>query len=89
MLEEADIVLTMNSRQATELCGLSNNLSYKIFTLPEYINGPLESEGISDPHGYTMAAHRACVRQLSYYLGTFVERLNTEMPATRVTTVEK
>ena len=78
MLEESDVVLTMNPRHAAELRRRFGSLSEKVYTLQEYTTGAPGEEGIPDPHGHTMPAYRASVRQLLEYIGKLVERLERE-----------
>ena len=75
MVEEVDLVLTMNPRHVAALRRLSKDSSHKIYTLPEYAKGTPSEEGISDPYGLTMDAFQTCVRHLFEYLEQVVDRL--------------
>lgn len=76
MLEDADLVLAMTPKQADTLRRLSEPLSAKVHTLLEYANDAPDMEGIPDPYGQSMTAHRASVRQLYHHLSVLVERLD-------------
>ena len=74
MLQEADLVLTMTPNHADILRRLSPPNSNKVHALVAFANGTTEGEGIPDPYGQSMTAHRASVRQLLSYLGEVVRR---------------
>ena len=78
MLQEADLVLTMTPNHADILRRLSPPNSDKVHTLVAFANGTIEGEGIPDPYGQSMTAHRASVRQLLSYLGEVVRRAGRE-----------
>lgn len=79
MLQEADLVLTMTLNHADNLRRLSPPNSDKVHTLVAFANGTMiEGEGIPDPYGQSMTAHRASVRQLLSYLGEVVRRVGRE-----------
>ena len=78
MLEEADLVLAMTPRHAATLGRVSPGSSAKVHTLPGYARGAAPAEGIPDPHGQSVAVHRAAVRQLLHHLSLVVERLGEE-----------
>jgi protein-tyrosine phosphatase len=78
MLQEADLVLTMTLNHADILRRLSPPNSDKVHTLVAFANGTIEGEGIPDPYGQSMTAHRASVRQLLSYLGEVVRRTARE-----------
>lgn len=78
MLQEADLVLTMTLNHADILRRLSPPDSDKVHTLVAFANGTIEGEGIPDPYGQSMTAHRASVRQLLRYLGEVVSRTERE-----------
>ncbi len=63
MLEEADLVLTMERRHVTELRRIFGD-SFEVHTLLGYVNGVSGDEGVPDPYGSTMIAYRASARQL-------------------------
>jgi protein-tyrosine phosphatase len=75
MIEEAALVLAMSPRHAATLRRLAGRSSSEIRTLPEYATGVPGQEGIPDPHGLTMAAHRSTLRQLHEYVESAVDRL--------------
>jgi protein-tyrosine phosphatase len=75
MLEEASLVLAMTPQHAATLDRLSASSSAKVHTLVGYAQGVPASEGILDPYGQSVAAHRAVVRQILYHLRFVVERL--------------
>jgi protein-tyrosine phosphatase len=75
MIEEAAVVLAMGPRHLAALRRLSSDPSAEIHTLPEYATGVPDQEGIPDPYGLTMAAHRSTLRQLYEHLERTVERL--------------
>ncbi len=74
VLEEADLVLTMNPRQAAKLREAYEGCSHKIYSLSEYAYGAAD-DGIPDPHGHSLTSYRACVRQLFEHLDLVVDRL--------------
>lgn len=78
MLEEADLVLAMSSRQVATLRRRFVAPPRNVYTLPEYAVGALPEEGIPDPYGHTMTAYRASVRQLLECVDGLVERLERE-----------
>lgn len=63
MIEDADLVLTMNERQVEKIRALPGSIPEYVHVLPEYAPG-ISASGIPDPYGYTMSAHRATVRLL-------------------------
>ena len=75
MLQEADLVLAMTPKHADILRRLSTPNSGKVHTLVAFVNGATDGEGIPDPYGQSMLAHRASVRQLISYLGEVVRRV--------------
>ena len=76
MLEEADLVLAMRPRHVAALNERFGSPSdNKLYTLPEYASGVPSEEGISDPYGHTITAHRASVRQLLECIERVVGRL--------------
>ena len=78
MLQEADLVLTMTVNHADILRRLSPSNADKVHTLVAFANGTIEREGIPDPYGQSIIAHRASVRQLLSYLGEVVRRTARE-----------
>jgi len=74
MLQEADLVLAMTLKHADFLRRLWPPTSDKVHTLAAFADGATEGEGIPDPYGQSMTAHRASVRQLLSYLGEVVRR---------------
>ena len=82
MLEEADLVLAMTPQHAATLRRLGGDPQggppggppRGIHVLPEYATGAA-GEGIADPHGLTMAAHRSTLRQLYEHVERVVGRL--------------
>ena len=75
MLEEAVLVLAMSPRHAATLRLLPSQSLPEILTLPEYATGVSDQEGIPDPHGLTIAAHRSTLRQLYEYVESAMDRL--------------
>jgi len=75
MIEDADLVLAMGPRHVAALRRLSSDLSTEILTLPEYVTGVPDQEGIPDPYGLTIAAHRSTLRQLYDHVERAVDRL--------------
>lgn len=78
LLEEADLVLVMNSQHAAEINRLFKNPSNKVYTLSEYSKSTKGHEDISDPYGQSMVAYRACVRHLFDCLNPLIVRLSAE-----------
>ena len=78
MLREADLVLVMGPRHLATLRRRFEDLSERVYTLPEYALGASPEEGIPDPYGQTMTAFRASVRQLLEYIEGLVKRLERE-----------
>lgn len=78
MLEEADLVLAMTPQHAAALRRLSESSRSKVHTLLGYASGVPDSEGVPDPYGQSMTAHRASVRQLFESISVLVERLGRE-----------
>jgi protein-tyrosine phosphatase len=78
MVEEADLVLAMTPKHAGILRRLSGPSSVRVQTLLGYVSGVLDTEGIPDPYGRSMTAHRASVRQLYQCPNVLVERLGRE-----------
>lgn len=78
MLREADLVLAMTLNHADILRALSPLASDKVHTLVAFAAGTTEGEGIPDPYGQSMTAHRASVRQLLGYLGEVMRRVGRE-----------
>lgn len=76
MLEAADLVLAMTPDHADILRRLSPPASDRVHTLVAFADGAAEGEGIPDPYGQSMTAHRASVRQLLGYLGRVVGRMD-------------
>jgi protein-tyrosine phosphatase len=74
MVGEAELVLAMTPQHAATLRRLCGNPPRGIHTLPEYATG-IAGEGIADPYGLTMAAHRSTLRQLYAYVECTVDRL--------------
>lgn len=74
MLKESDLVLAMSPQLAAELRSLFGTLNQQIYTLPEYVTGVPDREGIPDPYGSTMVAYRASARQLFGYIDSLVNR---------------
>ncbi len=74
MLEEVELVLAMTPQHAATLRRLGGDPPGGIHTLPEYASG-VAGEGIADPHGLTMAAHRNTLRQLYEHVERVADRL--------------
>ena len=74
MVGEAELVLAMTPQHAATLRRLGGNPPRGIHTLPEYATG-IAGEGIADPYGLAMAAHRSTLRQLYAYVECTVDRL--------------
>ncbi len=76
MIEEAELVLGMTPRHAATLRRLpGQSPPTEIRTLLEYATGVPDREGIPDPYGLTMAAHRSTLRQLYEHVERVVVRL--------------
>lgn len=75
MMEGADLVLAMTPRHAAKLGRISTGSSAKVHTLVGYAQGVSTSEGIMDPYGQSVAAHRSVVRQILHHLRLVVEGL--------------
>jgi protein-tyrosine phosphatase len=74
MVGEAELVLAMTPQHVATLRRLGGNPPRGIHTLPEYATG-IAGEGIADPYGLTIAAHRSTLRQLYVYVECTVDRL--------------
>ena len=74
MVGEAKLVLAMTPQHVATLRRLGGNPPRGIHTLPEYATG-IAGEGIADPYGLTMAAHRSTLRQLYVYVECTVDCL--------------
>ncbi len=78
MLEEVELVLAMTPQHAATLRRIGGHPPggppRGIHTLPEYATG-VAGEGIADPHGLTMAAHRNTLRQLYEHVERVADRL--------------
>jgi protein-tyrosine-phosphatase len=74
MVGEAELVLAMTPQHVATLRRLGGNPPRGIHTLPEYATG-IAGEGIADPYGLTMAAHRSTLRQLYVYVECTVDCL--------------
>lgn len=75
MVEGADLVLAMTPKHAATLRRLSGPSSQKVATLLGYATGGPDFEGVPDPYGQSMTAHRASVRQLHHHLNLVVRKL--------------
>lgn len=76
MLEEADLVLAMSPQHVAKVLGLYGEFAHKVHTLPEYAHDVTGGgREITDPYGHTMAAYRACGRQLFDCLSQLVTSL--------------
>lgn len=78
MLEEADLVLVMEPWHAAQIRRTFDG-PLEVYTLPQYV-GATGENGISDPHGSTMFAHRASARQIYGYLETLMDRFAGQQP---------
>ena len=78
MLNEADLVLAMGPRHVATLRRHFGGLADKVYTLREYVTGASDPEGIPDPHGHTMPAYRASLRQLLELIERLIGRLELE-----------
>jgi protein arginine phosphatase len=74
MVGEAELVLAMTPQHVATLRRLGGNPPRGIHTLPQYATG-IAGEGIADPYGLTMAAHRSTLRQLYVYVECTVDCL--------------
>jgi protein-tyrosine phosphatase len=83
MAREADLVLAMSPSHVEYLSGLGEFRN--VYTLREWAEGRPDTEGIADPHGHTMLAHHATVRQLFGYVKRVLERLERDGEATERT----
>lgn len=63
MIEDADLVLTMNDRHMDKIQALLGRLPEYVHVLPEYAMRASGAE-VPDPYGYTVSAHRTTVRLL-------------------------
>ncbi|MEW6635231.1 MAG: low molecular weight protein arginine phosphatase [Actinomycetota bacterium] len=77
MLEDAALVLTMNTQHAAEIRRIFGDPDYKVFTLPEYAGGGTGQKEISDPYGHTRTAFRASARQIVEYVDMLVTILSS------------
>jgi protein-tyrosine-phosphatase len=75
MIEEVELVLAMGPQHAADLYRLPNESPTEILTLREYATGVPDREGIPDPYGLTITAHRSTLRQLYEYVERVVVRL--------------
>lgn len=78
MLEEADLVLAMTPKHAATLHRLSGPSQKKVETLLAYATGVSDFEGVPDPYGQSMTAHRASVGLLHRHLSLIVRKLAGE-----------
>jgi protein-tyrosine phosphatase len=74
IIGEAEMVLAMTAQHATTLRRLGCCPPQGIYTLPEYATG-VAGEGIPDPYGLSIVAHRSTLRQLYEYVEHVVRRL--------------
>ncbi len=74
MIGEAELVLTMTPQHAATLRRLGGDPPRGIYTLPEYASG-VAGEGVPDPYGLSMVAHRSTLRQLYEYVARVADRL--------------
>jgi protein-tyrosine-phosphatase len=75
MIEEAALVLAMSPRHAATLRRLSGESPAEILTLSEYATGVPDQEGVPDPYGLTMAAHRSTLHALYEHVERVVGHL--------------
>ena len=83
LVEEADLVLTMSSRQKQELLDSFGGHSRAIDTLRGYTSRVPGREGIVDPHGSTMQSYRATCREILEHVGHLVDRVAKSRQALR------
>jgi protein-tyrosine-phosphatase len=76
ILDEADLVLVMGSRHASEVERILGP-SRKVHLLARYA-GEKSNEEIPDPYGMTLFAYRASARQLFEYVEKVLNRLEAE-----------
>jgi protein-tyrosine phosphatase len=74
MMEEAELVLAMTPQHVATLRRLGGEPPRGIHALPEYADGVV-GEGVPDPIGLTMTAHRSILRQLYEYVERAAGRL--------------
>ena len=74
IIEEAELVLAMSPQHAATLRRLGGEPPRGIHALPEYADGVV-GEGVPDPIGLTMTAHRSILRQLYEYVERAAGRL--------------
>lgn len=74
MVEEADLVLTMNGQHLEEIRTMLGSPPEHTHVLPEYAMD-IPGSSIPDPYGYTISAHRATVRQLLECVEKILDRL--------------
>jgi len=74
MIEEAELVLAMTPQHVATVRQLGGDPPRGIHALPEHATG-VAGEGIPDPYGLTMAAHRSTLRQLYEHVGRVADRL--------------
>lgn len=72
MIGASDLVLAMSPKHLPELRRLSGRDDIR--TLPEYVTGVPDEEGIPDPYGGPITSYRATVRQLLEYVEMLVDR---------------
>jgi protein-tyrosine-phosphatase len=76
MVGTAEVVLAMTPQHAATLRRLETDPAGGIHVLPEYAMG-LAGEGIPDPFGLALAAHRSVLRQLYEHIELVVKRLGS------------
>jgi protein-tyrosine phosphatase len=74
MLEGSELALTMTPKHTATVRRLGKDPAGGIHTLPAYASGVMD-EGIPDPYGLTMAAHRSTLRQLYEHVERAMARL--------------
>ncbi|MDQ3509768.1 MAG: low molecular weight protein arginine phosphatase [Actinomycetota bacterium] len=79
MLDEADLILVMGARHASEI-GRILGPSGKVHHLARYA-GEASDEEIPDPYGMTLFAYRASARQLYEYVEGVLDRMEKEYSA--------
>jgi protein-tyrosine-phosphatase len=73
LIEEADLVLTMNRRQRAYILEGSGGSEEKVRILADYSGGAHGQTGIADPHGQSAQAYRATAREILQCIDSLLE----------------
>lgn len=74
LIEEADLILTMTSRQKDRVVSLVPRAIEKTFTLKEFVSG--ERLDVADPFGQSLEAYRRAADEIAEAVARVVHRLN-------------